>query len=187
VPIVSNFTPATTHVGIQKLKREPSKHGICHPAPDRANPGLQGPVYSAPVWNRSPVPISNTVESATFPDTSHPFTRPRTEREPIPREAACNAGCGRSRVASGQERANSLRLQAQTSSNVGARSTQSEFKDIEMILQMAHEERTVMNTLCQRIAVERNSEAFDQLVRQLNDLLEKTQDPLTSEHRQKPN
>jgi hypothetical protein len=56
-----------------------------------------------------------------------------------------------------------------------------------MILQMAHEERTVMNTLCQRIAVERNSEAFDQLVRQLNDLLEKTQDPLTSEHRQKPN
>lgn len=68
-----------------------------------------------------------------------------------------------------------------------ARSTQSRFKDIEMILQMAHEQRTVMNTLCQRIAVEKNSETFDQLVRQLNDLLEKTQHPLTSEHRQKPN
>jgi hypothetical protein len=56
-----------------------------------------------------------------------------------------------------------------------------------MILQMAPEERTVMNTLCQRIAVEKNSAIFDQLVRQLNDLLGKTQHPLTSEHSQKPN
>jgi hypothetical protein len=56
-----------------------------------------------------------------------------------------------------------------------------------MILQMAPEERTVMNTLCQRIAVEKNSAIFDHLVRQLNDLLGKTQHPLTSEHSQKPN
>jgi len=56
-----------------------------------------------------------------------------------------------------------------------------------MILQMAHEERTVMNTLCQRIAVEKNSVIFDQLVRQLNDLLGKTQHLFTSEHRHKPN
>jgi len=56
-----------------------------------------------------------------------------------------------------------------------------------MILQMAPEQRTVMNTLCQRIAVENNSAIFDQLVRQLNDLLRKAQQPLTSEHRHKPN
>ena len=41
---------------------------------------------------------------------------------------------------------------------------------------MAPEERTVMNTLGQRMAVEKNSETFDQLLRQLNDLLAKTQD-----------
>ena len=57
--------------------------------------------------------------------------------------------------------------------------------NIEMILQMAPEQRTVMNRLCQRIAVETNSAIFDKLVCQLNDLLGKTQQFLTSEHRNK--
>jgi hypothetical protein len=38
------------------------------------------------------------------------------------------------------------------------------------ILKMTPEEREQMNTLCARIAVEKERTMFDQLVRQLNDL-----------------
>jgi hypothetical protein len=37
---------------------------------------------------------------------------------------------------------------------------------------MTPEERDLMNALCRRIAVEKELTAFDELVRQLNDLLE---------------
>jgi hypothetical protein len=51
---------------------------------------------------------------------------------------------------------------------------------------MTPEEKEQMNMLCARIAVEKDPTMFDQLVRQLNDLLEKKHDRLTPEHREKP-
>jgi hypothetical protein len=52
-----------------------------------------------------------------------------------------------------------------------------------MILPLAPEERELMNTLCQRIAEEKDSKTFDQLVRRLNEFFEKTQDPVEPEQR----
>jgi hypothetical protein len=52
---------------------------------------------------------------------------------------------------------------------------------------MTHEEREQMNRLCARIAVEKDSEVFNQLVRQLNDLLEKKHNRLSSEQQESPN
>jgi len=41
---------------------------------------------------------------------------------------------------------------------------------------MSPEERQTMNRLCQRIQEEKDSHAFDKLVKELNDLLEVTRD-----------
>jgi len=41
--------------------------------------------------------------------------------------------------------------------------------------EMSPEERQTMNRLCQRIQEEKDSHAFDKLVKELNDLLEVTQ------------
>jgi len=51
---------------------------------------------------------------------------------------------------------------------------------------MTPEEQDQMNKLCARIAVERDPTIFTQLVRQLNDLLEKRQHGLSSEQQEKP-
>jgi hypothetical protein len=51
------------------------------------------------------------------------------------------------------------------------------------ILPMAPEERELMSTLCQRIAEEKDSKTLDQLVCQLNEFLEKTQDPVEPDQR----
>src|SRR6185312_3764764 len=51
------------------------------------------------VRNSSPVQIRSSADRATSPATSHPLTRPRTERPPTPRDAACSAGCGSVRAA----------------------------------------------------------------------------------------
>jgi hypothetical protein len=45
---------------------------------------------------------------------------------------------------------------------------------------MTDEERDLMNTLCAKIAIEKDPTIFDQLVHELNELLEK------KEHRLKP-
>lgn len=46
--------------------------------------------------------------------------------------------------------------------------------------------RELLNMLCRRIAVEKDSGAFDELVRRLNDLFEEDHDRLTTEQHQKP-
>ena len=51
---------------------------------------------------------------------------------------------------------------------------------------MTPEEREQMNRLCGRIAVEKNPTVFNQLVRQLNDLLEKKHHDLSSEQQENP-
>jgi hypothetical protein len=51
---------------------------------------------------------------------------------------------------------------------------------------MTPEEREQMNELCARIAVEKDPAIFTQLVRQLNDLLEKKQHGLSSQQQEKP-
>jgi hypothetical protein len=51
---------------------------------------------------------------------------------------------------------------------------------------MTPEERERMNKLCAQIAVEEDPTIFTQLVRQLNDLLEKRQHGLSSEQQEKP-
>jgi hypothetical protein len=52
---------------------------------------------------------------------------------------------------------------------------------------MTPEEQELMTALCRRIAVERDSKTFDELVRQLNDLLEKKRHRLEPEQLEKPN
>ena len=42
--------------------------------------------------------------------------------------------------------------------------------------EMSPEERQTMNRLCQRIQEEKDSQTFDKLVKELNDLLELTRD-----------
>ena len=54
-----------------------------------------------------------------------------------------------------------------------------------MILQMTTQERELMNALCRGIAVEQNSETFNQLICQLNDLLEEKHERLTAEQQEK--
>jgi len=49
---------------------------------------------------------------------------------------------------------------------------------------MTPEEREQMNRLCARIAVEKDQTIFTQLVRQLNDLLEKRHNSLSSEQQE---
>jgi hypothetical protein len=51
---------------------------------------------------------------------------------------------------------------------------------------MTPEEREQMNKLCARIAVERDPTIFTELVRQLNELLEKRQHGLSSEQQENP-
>jgi hypothetical protein len=51
---------------------------------------------------------------------------------------------------------------------------------------MTTEEREQMNKLCGRIAVEKDPTVFNQLVRQLNDLLAKKHSRLTSAQQEKP-
>jgi hypothetical protein len=51
---------------------------------------------------------------------------------------------------------------------------------------MTPEEREQMSRLCGRIAVEKDPTIFNQLVRQLNDLLEKKYHGLSSEQQENP-
>jgi hypothetical protein len=51
---------------------------------------------------------------------------------------------------------------------------------------MTPEEREQMSRLCGRIAVEKDSTIFNQLVGQLNDLLEKKYPGLSSEQQENP-
>ena len=48
---------------------------------------------------------------------------------------------------------------------------------------MTPEEREKMNALCERIAVEKVPEKFDELVRELNDLLEQKHERIHPEHK----
>ena len=48
---------------------------------------------------------------------------------------------------------------------------------------MTPEEREKMNEICKRIQTERNPEIFDQLVRELNDLLEIKHERIHPEHK----
>ena len=56
---------------------------------------------------------------------------------------------------------------------------------LETFLQMKPEEKELMYTLCKRIAVEKDEIVFEELVRRLDELLEKTHDRLTPESRGK--
>lgn len=51
---------------------------------------------------------------------------------------------------------------------------------------MTPDEREKMNELCIRIQTEKNPELFDQLVRELNDLIEIKHERIHPEHRTKP-
>jgi hypothetical protein len=51
---------------------------------------------------------------------------------------------------------------------------------------MPPEEREKMNELCIRLQSEQNPEIFDQLVRELNDLLEVKHERIHPEHNSKP-
>jgi hypothetical protein len=51
---------------------------------------------------------------------------------------------------------------------------------------MTPEEQERMEYLCQRIAVEKDPQIFDQLVRELNDLLEVKHGRIHPEHKTKP-
>jgi hypothetical protein len=51
---------------------------------------------------------------------------------------------------------------------------------------MTPEELELMYKLCQQIAVEKDPKAFDELVHQLNELLEKKEHRLHPEQREKP-
>jgi hypothetical protein len=48
---------------------------------------------------------------------------------------------------------------------------------------MTPEEREKMNEICKRIQIEKNPEIFDQLVRELNDLLEIKHERIHPEHK----
>jgi hypothetical protein len=48
---------------------------------------------------------------------------------------------------------------------------------------MTPEEREKMNEICKRIQTEKNPEIFDQLVRELNDLLEIKHERIHPEHK----
>jgi hypothetical protein len=48
------------------------------------------------------------------------------------------------------------------------------------------EERERMNWLCRHIAEEKNPKVFDELVRELNDLLEVKHERIHPEHQKKP-
>jgi hypothetical protein len=50
---------------------------------------------------------------------------------------------------------------------------------------MTAEEREKMNEICQRIQTEKNPEIFDQLVRELNDLIEVKHERIHPEHKGK--
>lgn len=50
---------------------------------------------------------------------------------------------------------------------------------------MTPEEKELMDALCKRIAVEKDSKTFDELVLQLNELLEKKEHRLKPEQREK--
>ncbi len=52
------------------------------------------------VWKSSPVPTRRSVERATSPATKPPLSFLLTEREPVPREAACSAAWGLARATS---------------------------------------------------------------------------------------
>jgi hypothetical protein len=52
---------------------------------------------------------------------------------------------------------------------------------------MTPEEREKMNDLCKQIQTEKNPEIFDQLVRELNDLLEIKHERIHPEHKTTPN
>ena len=52
---------------------------------------------------------------------------------------------------------------------------------------MTPEEREKMNDLCKRIQTEKNPEIFDQLVRELNDLMEIKHERIHPEHKSRPN
>lgn len=52
---------------------------------------------------------------------------------------------------------------------------------------MTPEERERMEWLCKRIAEEKDPEKFDELVKQLDDLLEVKHQRIHPEHRTKPN
>lgn len=47
---------------------------------------------------------------------------------------------------------------------------------------MTPEEREKMNALCERIAIEKAPQKFDELVRELNDLLERKHERIHPEH-----
>ena len=51
---------------------------------------------------------------------------------------------------------------------------------------MTPEERERMNELCRQIQTEKNPEIFDQLVRELNDLIEIKHERIHPEHNIKP-
>jgi hypothetical protein len=51
---------------------------------------------------------------------------------------------------------------------------------------MTPEEREKMGELCRRIQIEKNPKIFDQLVRELNDLLEAEHERIHPEHKSKP-
>jgi hypothetical protein len=52
---------------------------------------------------------------------------------------------------------------------------------------MTPEEREKMNDLCKQIQTEKNPEIFDQLVRELNDLIEIKHERIHPEHKATPN
>jgi hypothetical protein len=52
---------------------------------------------------------------------------------------------------------------------------------------MTPEERERMDYLCKRIAVEKDPETFDRLVKELNDLLEVKHERIHPEHKAGPN
>ena len=52
---------------------------------------------------------------------------------------------------------------------------------------MTPEEREKMNDLCKQIQTEKNPEVFDQLVRELNDLIEIKHERIHPEHKATPN
>jgi hypothetical protein len=51
---------------------------------------------------------------------------------------------------------------------------------------MTPEEQSLMNKLCQQIAIEQDPKTFDELVHQLNELLEKKEDRLQPGQRDNP-